>query len=72
MGMKNELDSLLQKEMDRKSFLKHVGIGFVAMTGVAALLKTLNNFGGNNARVGRGYGSSAYGGARSANTANKS
>ena len=72
MGMKNELDSLLQKEMDRKSFLKHVGIGFVAMTGVAALLKTLNNFGDNTTRVGRGYGSSAYGGARPANSSNKS
>lgn len=70
--MKNELDSLLQKEMDRKSFLKHVGIGFVAMTGVAALLKTLNNFGGNTNRVGRGYGNSAYGGARPVNSSNKS
>lgn len=61
--MKNELESLLQKEMDRKDFLKHVGIGFAAITGVAAVIKTLNGFGGNaRTRQNLGYGSSTYGG----------
>lgn len=61
--MKNELESLLQKEMDRRDFLKHVGIAFVALTGVAALLKTLNGFGGNTrTRQTVGYGSATYGG----------
>lgn len=69
--MKNELDSLLQKQMDRRDFLKHVGIGFVALTGVAGLLKTLNGFGKSPsssvpAQNASSYGSSAYGGMPSA------
>lgn len=67
--MKNELESLLQKEMDRKDFLKHVGIGFVAITGVAAILKTLNGFGGNaRTRQTVGYGSATYGGKKPAHS----
>lgn len=64
--MKDEISNLLQKEMDRKSFLKHVGVGFVAMTGIAALLKTLNGVNGNAPRQDQagGYGSSAYGGGK--------
>ena len=72
--MKNEFASLLQKEMDRKDFLKHVGIGFAVITGAATLIKTLNNFGGSNSLSGNtsstttgagmfGYGADAYGGA---------
>ena len=66
--MKDELDSLLQKEMDRKDFLKMVGVGFVAITGVMSLLKTLNGLGGSStssSKRANGYGSSAYGGNRS-------
>lgn len=63
--MKNEIDSLLQKEMDRKDFLKHVGLGFVALTGIAALIKTLNGVGQPN-RQSAGYGSSTYGGSKKA------
>jgi len=67
--MKNEIDALLQKEMDRKDFLKHVGVGFVALTGVAALLKTLNGFGGNaRTRQTVGYGSATYGGKKPVQT----
>jgi len=40
--MKNNIDTLLQKEMDRKGFIKHVGIGFAAILGVTTVLKTLN------------------------------
>lgn len=58
--MKNDLDNLLQKEMDRREFLKHVGIGLVALTGASALLKALN--GGSTPRRTAGYGASAYGG----------
>lgn len=66
--MKEELDSLLEKEMDRKSFLKHVAIGFAALTGIAAILKTLNGVGNKNT----GYGSSAYGGSSKPNQTSKS
>lgn len=71
--MKNEFNNLLQKEMDRKAFLQHVGIGFAVVTGAATLLKTLNNFGVSNgasstastaigASASYGYGGSSYGG----------
>ena len=66
--MKDDITSLLQKEMDRKDFLKHVGIGFAVITGAATMLKTLNGFGTSSQRkaggagAGYGYGTSAYGG----------
>lgn len=61
--IKNEINTLLEKEMDRKGFLKHVAVGFVAITGVAALVKNLNSIGTTSGRkVSSGYGSSAYGG----------
>ncbi len=73
--VKDQFQTLLQKEMDRKDFLKHVGIGVALMTGAATILKTLNNFGagssaGDAATVGAatssfGYGIDAYGGAES-------
>lgn len=63
--MKQEVNKLLQKQMDRKAFLKHIGIGFIAITGFATLLKTLNGLsGGHNPVQGTGYGTSAYGGNR--------
>lgn len=59
--MKNELNALLEKEMDRREFLRHVGIGLVALTGVSGLLKALN--GASTPRRSAGYGASVYGGA---------
>lgn len=60
--MKDQLDSLLEKNMDRRDFLKHVGIGFAALTGMAGLLKTLNSLGGKERPSLGSYGASAYGG----------
>ena len=59
--MKDEFESLLQKKMDRRSFLKHVAVGFAAITGVAGILKTLNQV--EKQSVSYGYGASVYGGA---------
>jgi len=61
---------ILQKEMDRKDFLKHVGIGIVAMTGVAAGLRAMGYLPTRQTTpslgVGKpqpaGYGASVYGG----------
>jgi len=64
-SVKKDFDDLLQKQMDRRDFLKHVGIGFVALTGVATILKTLSTLSGKQQGV--GYGASAYGGARPKN-----
>ena len=58
--MKQDLQQLLAKEVDRKDFLKHIGFGLVALTGVAALTKSVANFGGQ-ART-NGFGAGVYGG----------
>lgn len=60
--MKNNLDSILQKRMDRKDFLKHVGIGMAALMGFTALIKALNP----GSKSTGAYGASAYGGSRKA------
>lgn len=74
--MQSPLNTLLQKEMDRKDFLKHVAVGVVALTGASTIMKTLvpafnggQSFGqqAQQSASNFGYGASAYGG--SANTA---
>lgn len=60
--MKNDVEKLLQKEMDRKGFLKHVAIGFATIAGITAIAKTLNTMTNNGKTQSLGYGSSAYGG----------
>jgi hypothetical protein len=38
--MNDQLEQLLEKNMDRRDFLKHIALGFAALTGLAGLLKT--------------------------------
>ena len=68
MAIKQEFNTLLNKKMDRKDFLKVVGVSMVAMTGVGALLRTLNPSQSagriSSASSSQGYGSSAYGGSK--------
>lgn len=59
--MKNQLNGLLSKRMDRKEFLKHVAMGFAVLTGVAGVVKALKP-----QQSASGYGSSAYGGSKDA------
>lgn len=61
--MKNDVETLLQKEMDRKGFIKQVAIGFAAIAGLTAVAKTLSSMAGNK-NQNLGYGSSSYGGAK--------
>lgn len=65
--MKNDLNILLQKEMDRTDFLKHVGIALLALSGAGAIVKALTGFGNHNV-VTNGFGSGAYGGGRTNDT----
>ena len=63
------VEELLQKEMDRKDFLKHVGIAMIAMTGVTALLKSLTQHPltgqQQHKSQAQGYGAMPYGGDKS-------
>jgi len=59
MDFKKPLNNLLQKEVDRKEFLTHVGAGALAVIGVTSLLKAL---GEDNKTSSAGYGGSSYGG----------
>ena len=58
--MKKDLQQLLEKQVDRKDFLKHVAFGVVALTGVTALTKSLNGFGTKHQTS--GFGAGSYGG----------
>jgi hypothetical protein len=60
--MKKDLQILLEKQVDRKDFLKHVAFGVVALTGVTALTKSLSGFGSKHQVS--GFGSGSYGGGR--------
>lgn len=66
--MNKQIDEILQKRMDRKDFLKHVGMGVAIITGTAGIIKmfkpSTNNVSKTNRQqpVAMGYGASAYGG----------
>lgn len=60
--VKADIDQLLQKQMDRKDFLKHAGLAALALSGIAGLLKTLVHA---PTQSSLGYGGSAYGGNKS-------
>jgi hypothetical protein len=61
-NIKNEIGKLMQKDMDRKDFLKHVGIGFAGIMGITAALKTLSSLNGSSSVDASAYGGSTYGG----------
>lgn len=65
--LKKNIATLLESEMDRKDFLKTLGIAVAAFTGATAAIKTVTShtamLSGNQAKQGAvGYGSSFYGG----------
>ncbi len=69
--MKKEIDEILQKRMDRKDFLKHVGMGVAVITGTAGVVKLLRpEQKTEQQNVAMGYGSSVFGGVKA--TAQKS
>lgn len=64
--MNKQLNEILQKRMDRKDFLKHVGMGVAIITGTAGIVKLLGSDKSasvsRTAQVSAGYGASVYGG----------
>lgn len=63
--LRNELESLLAKKVDRREFFQHLAVGLVAATGVTALLRSLGSFGGRDDADMSGYGGQYYSGRRS-------
>ncbi|MGV9001406.1 MAG: hypothetical protein ACOH18_00395 [Candidatus Saccharimonadaceae bacterium] len=62
--IKNNIAQLLETEMERKDFLKLVGFGVVAATGVTQILKAMTQQAPRPvANQAQGYGGSMYGGA---------
>jgi len=67
--IKKQLDTLLTKEMDRKSFLQYSGgivLGLLGVTGLIRIILSSNRLGSAMPTtpaqpVSRGYGSSRYG-----------
>jgi hypothetical protein len=66
--IKAHVNQLLQKEMDRKDFLRHIGVAAAIVIGIPALLKALSQLQSGSATKSVssfGYGSSPYGGNKS-------
>lgn len=62
--IKQTIANLLDAEMERKDFLKMVGLGLVATTGVVQMLSVLSQQPKKNtvSAQSQGYGGSTYGG----------
>ncbi|MCL5407343.1 MAG: hypothetical protein M1429_02525 [Patescibacteria group bacterium] len=56
----NLFKELLEKEMDRREFLVHIGALLLAVIGISALLRTLSN--PHLLKKTNGFGSNSYGG----------
>lgn len=63
MGKNLAITKLMNKEMDRKDFLKYGAGVALAVVGVTGLLNTLLRLGGESdtSKTSAGYGSSPYG-----------
>ncbi len=65
--IKQNISKLLETELERKDFLKLLGIGAVAAVGISGVLKAMSQPSGKGVSqqaTGSGYGSMAYGGAK--------
>lgn len=64
--MNKQFSEILQRRMDRKDFLKHIGMGMAVLTGLAGVIKVLRpqEKAGttNGSPIAAGYGTSVYGG----------
>ena len=66
--MNKKVEEILNKKMDRKDFLRHIGIGALLLGGAGAALKALGELDTKKSqkKVSQGYGSMAYGGKKEA------
>ena len=59
--MDRKIRNILERPMDRKEFLRHIGVFFLTLIGVTALIQYFTGANGLNHSA-SGYGSDAYGG----------
>lgn len=68
MKIPTSITKLMNKPMDRKEFLKHIGVASLLVAGGGFIAKSLNIFNdqkvSNKTAGGYGYGASVYGGHR--------
>ncbi len=64
MVLKTQLQTLLNKKMDRQDFLKHAAVGVIAIASAGTVSRLLSMQSQKSASVDLGYGNSAYGGDR--------
>jgi hypothetical protein len=67
MQLPQSVKNILDKPMDRKDFLKHVGIASLVVMGGGTILKSLNGVSQTANTPKHSYGSSAYGGNKATN-----
>lgn len=64
-ALKDGVNVILAKEMDRQDFLKHVGIAVLVVTGLAGAISALSGQRltvPTRQKLSQGYGSTPYGG----------
>lgn len=59
--IKQQARTLLEKEVDRREFLQHVGVAFLAVIGLTSLISSLSKLQSNDKQSPTGYGASFYG-----------
>lgn len=63
--MKQHLQAIMDKEMNRREFLGYIGAGILAVVGISGMIKALLSHDNRHQTaqiVNHGYGSTAYGG----------
>lgn len=63
-NMKEKLDQILKKDMNRKEFLLTLGFGVASLVGLKSMLSSLDSFidtSHSQKKQSQGYGSSNYG-----------
>jgi hypothetical protein len=61
LRINKQLTSILNKQMDRKDFLKYSGGVLLAVVGITGLLNALSGTGNDDSARGGGYGNTPYG-----------
>ena len=61
--IKQQARTLLEKEVDRREFLQHAGVAFLALIGLTGLISSLTKLqtGDDQPSSPNGYGTSSYG-----------